>query len=430
MMLDLWLPLPYRIVFFVVLGVWLWWLNLHICQLASINTNRLLQLLAAGYGDEKLLPNDPEKEPQLEKGCLVVFRHTLCIALVSYLCFLLLPVQSTGDTLLRFKDFIPLLTMLLIFVYLLNLVRLPLLDSEKSSANLGRKRLLSTFKRIICGNINYNQLRTNDILLSDTLTSYSKILLDFFLYLFYLYHGQTCFPTVDDKLQYNLNLDRSIFNFKSIEPLFLIFPQFIRLKQCWLEYNHSNKRNNQHLLNFLKYSSNLIPIFLNSLLNYSTQYSTRLQIAQLYIFSMFLNSVYTFIWDVAVDWNFNFFNFFLKSHQNFNKPINLNRPKLLRNILVYKIKHFYYLAILLDFILRFFWLFNLFISDLFFFNSESGYFLLELFELIRRCIWCFIKLETEWAKISYNDPNLIVLDTLESQSISHNHNHSKSITSN
>lgn len=60
---------------------------------------------------------------------------------------------------------------------------------------------------------------------------------------------------------------------------------------------------------------------------------------------MFINAIYSFYWDVAMDWSLELFRF--KSHQQQNK-----KNKYLRAHITFH-KEFYYIGILVDLVLRF-----------------------------------------------------------------------------
>ncbi|KAA8576695.1 hypothetical protein EYC84_006772 [Monilinia fructicola] len=58
----------------------------------------------------------------------------------------------------------------------------------------------------------------------------------------------------------------------------------------------------------------------------------------------------------------------------------------------------YYIAILLDFLLRFTWSLKLSPHLDHFADFESGIFLLEVLEVARRWMWIFLRVETEWGR--------------------------------
>lgn len=98
--------------------------------------------------------------------------------------------------------------------------------------------------------------------------------------------------------------------------------------------------------------------------------------------------MYSFYWDVAKDWNLEFFT-----------PIH---PKSyipsfkLRQNLIFKDPVIYYIAIMMDFLLRFTWSLKLSSHLHIIHQLEGGVFLMEVLEVLRRCLWIFFRLESAW----------------------------------
>jgi hypothetical protein len=170
------------------------------------------------------------------------------------------------------------------------------------------------------------------------------------------------------------------------------------------EYNQSNRGNIQHLLNAIKYSTAFLPTISMILFKCGV-----LKTQSLWYFTTFINSSYSFYWDITNDWNFGFFTKFLTSRSNI---------KLFRSRMVYS-KAVYTIAILIDLQLRYLWLYKLFyvtnatheataITSFFImlFTTEMGNFILEILEIFRRWVWVFIKVETEYVKMASSDQAL------------------------
>lgn len=100
------------------------------------------------------------------------------------------------------------------------------------------------------------------------------------------------------------------------------------------------------------------------------------------------------------------------------------------NKLVYNNFIAYYGIVVLDFILRFIWILKLFViketevrlglknkvgNFLFGLDFLSlGFATLELLEIIRRWLWCFLKIESDLVKLQYGDnKNAIPLTTIK-----------------
>lgn len=364
------LPLPYRVISLVVFGSWLWLLTLRISNQVGINilsllnfnelpiTNLNLALLSANH----------------EKTCV----NISLASIFSYIIF-----QSFHDKnveSLSLFDIIPLITLGVIFYILL-----------KPDSICG-ERLLSTFKRVLKGNIDQS-IRTNDILISDTLTSYSKTLIDFSIYVCHIVDFETCLPKNKGS-----TINRSCGDSILLDSIIGLIPTFIRLRQCFIEYEKSNRRNKSHLLNFIKYSTN-IPILVIGLI----MKIKKIDLTKLWILAALINSTYSFIWDINNDWNLNLFKKIIFG--------GYKNDGVLRLKLHYNFKLFYYIAIILDFALRYIWvlkflpsstenstIFYIFLASLY--SSEVGLYSLQVLEVFRRWIWVFIKIEVDFININ------------------------------
>lgn len=137
-----------------------------------------------------------------------------------------------------------------------------------------------------------------------------------------------------------------------------------------------------------------------------------------------INSSFTFYWDVAKDWDLCLFSdvarFLQDQQQRFRQqrqqqpqqqPHSLrlpnsqesypDRPFGLRKNRYFYADGMYYTAITVDLVLRFTWLSRLttrlnWVNDL-----ESGVFVLMFLEVVRRWIWIFFRVETEWGELHH-----------------------------
>lgn len=101
------------------------------------------------------------------------------------------------------------------------------------------------------GNIDVEH-RTADIVLSDTVTSYAKVLTDLAIFLCQLFSGVSSVKSVD----------RSCGSTCFLVPLISVIPPAIRFRQCLIEYRRSGRRNKTHALNSIKYFTNF-PLILS-----------------------------------------------------------------------------------------------------------------------------------------------------------------------
>lgn len=112
------------------------------------------------------------------------------------------------------------------------------------------------------------------------------------------------------------------------------------------------------------------------------------------VLSALINSLFAFYWDVAKDWDLTLFS-------ALNHPNDPEYPFGLRRHRYFYANEMYYSAIIIDLILRFTWISRLstrldWVNDL-----EGGVFVLMLLEVVRRWIWIFFRVETEWGE--YHD---------------------------
>ena len=110
------------------------------------------------------------------------------------------------------------------------------------------------------------------------------------------------------------------------------------------------------------------------------------------LFFVFLNSFYSFYWDVAKDWDLTLFSR-KPERENPQHPYGLRRHRYFHT-------KFYYGAIMIDIFLRCTWSFKL-SPHLDHFNDLEGViFLMEFLEVFRRWMWIFFRVETEWVRNS------------------------------
>lgn len=366
---DFYLPLPYRVVILINAGILFWHLNLLTCRNFKIGVLNVLKVSPQELTLSRLIDRS--------RKCLVnITLSNICNYSIYYF------FASNGFE-LTLIDWLPLFGILTTFFILLH---------DKSSFE--SQRLLQTMKRVIKGDIDIS-MRNNDILLTDTFTSYNKVLVDFLVYVSALVLGMSTLPS---GANLSKELSKTHLQLYNIDLLLANFPSLLRFRQCLKEYNQSGRQNIRHLLNAIKYSTTFLPTI--SMILFKAGY---LKTRNLWVFFTFINSSYSLYWDITNDWNFGFFLKFLSDKPN---------VKLLRNKLLYS-KEAYVLAIIIDFQLRFIWVYGLVFVDpsspspstaaKFFttmFATEMGTFVLECLEIFRRWVWVFLKIETEYVIMS------------------------------
>lgn len=261
----------------------------------------------------------------------------------------------------------------------------------------GRRRFLSTLKRVSIGGIaQSHEGKFGDILLADVLTSYAKVIADLFvaLCMFVRRNGSaTARPDRGCGGQY-------------LVPMIIAVPSLIRFRQCLIEYirvsNSSSGTGYQHLANALKYFSAFPVIVLSALQRKLSVDHTQVGLSETAVYRAWLaavlvNSFYSFYWDVAKDWDLEFFSY-MSSNQRSHSSSYQSSPTILRPKLMFHSRSLYYSAIFIDFLLRFTWSLKLSPHLDHFADFESGIFLLELLEVARRWMWIFLRAETEWVR--------------------------------
>lgn len=366
-------PLPYRVAFIVVLAVWGWGLNLHFLHIRKIDVPSLIRY--PGRSSTTQLPHHHS-----------TYRLATLLSLSSALSILIFWSFAGRDPKRVIDyDWIPMTNLAVTAaLFVLPLRRL-------SVSHSGRRRLLATLRRVSVGGLaEAKDGKFGDILLADVLTSYAKVIGDLFICLcmFFTRNG-----SATDRP------DRGCGGTFFV-PLLLAIPSAIRLRQCLIEYlrvrnspfKESTGWGGQHLANAAKYSTAFPVIILNAMLrNANTNGTPTTSLYRAWIFASLLNSLYSFYWDVAKDWDLTLF----AGPQERNSP---DHPFGLRRRLLIHKPVVYYFVIALDLALRCTWMIKLqpylnTISDL-----ESSIFLIQFFEVFRRWIWIFFRVETEWIR--------------------------------
>ena len=255
-----------------------------------------------------------------------------------------------------------------------------------SVSHTGRSRLLWTLRRVGLGGLaEAKDGKFGDILLADVLTSYAKVLADLFVCLcMFFFGGRDGSATARP--------DRGCGGHVLV-PLIMAVPSAIRLRQCLVEYarvraapyRDATGWGGQHLANAAKYSTAFPVIVLGALLRNQKEGSPGLYKA--WVAACLLNSLYSFYWDVAKDWDLTLFS---GARDSPDHPFGLRRTLLVHRPGVY------YAVIALDLALRCTWMIKLSarmdrISDF-----ESSIFLIQFLEVFRRWVWIFFRVETEW----------------------------------
>ncbi|CEN61645.1 hypothetical protein ASPCAL08297 [Aspergillus calidoustus] len=379
---SLFLPFPSRVAVLFVAGFWGWGANLQYLHQNNIDLPALIRYPAR---------QSPNHRPHHVSAYHLAGLLTVPLLLSLFLFW---PLTHGSRERVESVDYVP-------QAYLFILIILLILPFNRLSRS-GRRRFLSTLRRISIGGLAEAQDgKFGDILLADVLTSYAKVIADLVVTFCMFFNAETSSTSKPDR---HCGSDYLI-------PLIIAIPSLIRLRQCLIEYvrlrrtgfRHGNT-GAQHLANALKYATAFPVIMLAAKLrNYSPFLFygisevtlTRL----LYLFS-FINSSYSFYWDITKDWDLTLFT---ESRNDNEYPFGLRRYR-------YFTDQQYYTAMAVDFAVRFAWMSRFVPGFVWLTETEVGLFFLMLFEVGRRWMWVFIRSEAEWVRNSRGPaPNDVLL---------------------
>eukprot|EP00126_Sphaerothecum_destruens_P005961 Sdes_comp19141_c0_seq2m9877 len=224
----------------------------------------------------------------------------------------------------------------------------------------------------------------SEILLADILTTLSKVFADV--------EVMICVILSHFTLRDNINATSGCMH-SLIMPFVASVPSLFRARQCIIAYSSSSEASPQ-ILNFFKYLSAFPVIWLSFIktLVADTIYASLTE--KLWFYSLVINSAFSFVWDVFMDWG-----------------LGDRKHKYLRSQLMYRYSSFYYFIILFNFCARFTWSISL--SQHLQLNMHETIFLFELIEVFRRFLWIFLRIE--WQIISQPSFSMLRRDTPQIQ---------------
>ncbi|KAK3726641.1 hypothetical protein QZH41_012272, partial [Actinostola sp. cb2023] len=194
-----------------------------------------------------------------------------------------------------------------------------------------------------------------------------------------------------------------------IRPLVACLPAWWRFSQSLRRY-HDTKQKFPHLANAGKYSTTFFVVFFSTIATTRKEMTGATQL-DFYFFgwvvSAFVSTCYTFFWDIKMDWG-------LLEREN----------NLLRANRMFKHKSCYYFAMVGDLVLRFSWILTISIGEAGLFHSEVLKGFLAVFEIFRRFIWNFFRVENEHinrTKFAVSDHSIDELQEYEEEDEGGNH---------
>ncbi|KAH3900321.1 Erd1p SCDLUD_003293 [Saccharomycodes ludwigii] len=358
--LALLLPSGSRLPALVLIGLWMFYLQLKILNKKLLNLNNLLcydysALGSTGTNDDATHMISRYRKPLVKATKIVIITHVIYI-------FILLIDRSKHyfDT----TDDIVYNSTIESFAFLINLT--PLLQiicilylTCYINASDFMKHVL---KKIIMGcHIESGSSRLLYILVSDTLTSYSKSIVDF-----------TMFNLLNLFQPYSNDMEKWLISIVSL--IVGVIPSTIRFVQCVREHQPFNaiKYGIHYPILFLTIKK---LVYLIDQGNIDKTYNIEMMLDWVF----FLHAIYSFWWDCTMDWGLELWNF--TSNNNVSST-------WLRNSTRFSNKT-YCVIIVVDFILRFVWFWQLI------FSISLDPFLLQFLEIFRRWLWIFLRLEYE-----------------------------------
>ncbi|EPX74985.1 Erd1 [Schizosaccharomyces octosporus yFS286] len=236
-----------------------------------------------------------------------------------------------------------------------------------------RKVFMRQCLRISTGNYAV-EYKFPDIIFSDLLTSYSRVIADLWL------AGAILIYTVSEPSRSR----RKELENEAIMSLIAAYPYAIRFRQCLIERAHADNETARFwsTMNAIKYLTAFPAIFLGIVGNKRMTFMWFLWNA-----SSAINSTYSFWWDVSQDWNLDF----LKD------PLN-NKSWKFQTRRPFPVAVYIFFSAL-DFVLRMSWVVRV-LSEKHtsLFATDFGIFLMQFLEVFRRCIWVFFRIEAEASK--------------------------------
>ncbi|GJX79558.1 ERD1/XPR1/SYG1 protein, partial [Tanacetum coccineum] len=185
-------------------------------------------------------------------------------------------------------------------------------------------------------------------------------------------------------------------------PIVLVLPYIFRLFQCLRQYKDTREKTSllngnllfccvlrssrSSVISALKYST-AVPVIFLSALKYHVFPDNWINFYRpLWLLSSFLNSLYSFYWDVTRDWDLSCFTRIFK----FTKPHIVSQ-------LIYGQKWVYLWVIGSNLILRCTWTYKL---SAHLRHNHLTVFAITTLEIFRRFQWAFFRVENEWNKMS------------------------------
>ncbi|OIV99216.1 hypothetical protein TanjilG_06521 [Lupinus angustifolius] len=193
-------------------------------------------------------------------------------------------------------------------------------------------------------------------------------------------------------------------------PLALVLPYLFRLNQCLRQYKDTGEKT--ALLNALKYSTAVPVIFLSALKYHVFPERWTNLYRPLWLMSAVVNSLYSFYWDLARDWDLS----------GFTRIFKFSKPHLLSHLLHGR-RWVYFWVIGSNLVLRCTWTYKL---SAHLRHNHLTVFTIASLEIFRRFQWIFFRIENEWNKMNSKAHVQLSAGDMpnEEEELLHSNNHS------
>ncbi|EJU04061.1 EXS-domain-containing protein [Dacryopinax primogenitus] len=293
-------PLPFRVLTLLGLGIIGWATNLHLLRLLGVDAyGALVKNSASLRGQNDGFPSSSGGNKREQDRALTasVYRLFLVYALWVGTGWFLFRYATGGDEdmINRYRA-VPAILLAAILLGIL---------SPYSFEKHTRETFLQGCRRCFIPSFSQPTYFC-DIVLADIFTSFAKVFGDLYIsahQIFWVGYV-TSVPAQKGMLQL-------------IVPTMMSIPYFIRLRQCCIDYLVSDRRSKRPLYNALKYATAFPVIYLSSAQTIvirdliaekgearvlATHWHGEHTLFRLWLLFVFINSIYTFWWDVTNDW--------------------------------------------------------------------------------------------------------------------------------
>ncbi|KZT54226.1 EXS-domain-containing protein [Calocera cornea HHB12733] len=298
-------PLPFRVLTLLGLGVLGWATNLHLLRLLGVDSYAaLIKSTSSTRAEEGGFTGSTTGSKREQERALTwsVYRLFLAYALWVAIGWTFFRIVTKGeeDLINRYRA-VPAILLATIVLFLL---------SPYAFEKHTRESFLHGCRRCLLPSPSQPTYFC-DIILADIFTSFAKVFGDLYIsahQIFWVGYV-TSVPAQQGMLQL-------------IVPTMMSLPYFVRLRQCYIDYYASDRRSKRPLYNALKYATAFPVIYLSSAQTIvvrdliaekgearvlGTHWHGEHALFNFWLLFVFINSIYTFYWDVTNDWGLSLF---------------------------------------------------------------------------------------------------------------------------